>query len=523
MISRAGTLRLGASLSPILWAMTASALFASSAFAVDLIDAVRNQDSSTVQSLLTDGADPNARQPDGATALHWAAYRDNAELVATLLDSGADVDAVNRLGASALYIAAKSGNGDLIEQLLKAGARPDVALELGETPLMTASQTGSVKGVRLLLAAGADVNVRENSRNQTALMWAAAQGHTEVARLLIAAGADLEARSMIRPRLMFSHRSNGGAFDSGFMEKLGGFSPLLFAARQGHVDMAQLLLSSGADVDGTAGNGASPVVLATHSGHTELTVALLEQGADANAMGAGYSALHAAILRGDLVAVEALLEHGADANVRLEKPNAIQRASEDWAFKTEHVGATPYWLAANFREASIMRALADFGADPAATNLEIWSQPRNRGEREDWTPEAIGGFTSAVQAAVSGDSTRARYYVQANPDPVGEEQLALAAVRLAADQGVNLNHADLTESTALHDAARRSLPNIVRELAERGADVNALNGQGRTPLDLALASENRFAQVGSFVGEAPIPGPKASEILQEFGAVRSSQ
>lgn len=490
--------------------------------ASDLIDAARSQNVIAVRSLLAEGADPDASQPDGATALHWAVYRDNLDMVNALLAAGADINSVNRLGASPLYIAAKSGNGELIGRLVDAGADPNLALQMNETPVMTASRSGAVTGVRKLVTAGADVNVRESSRYQTALMWAAAQGHVEVVRALVEAGAELEARSKVRPMLMYTDATNGGAFDQGVMENLGGYTPLLFAARKGHTEVARVLLNAGAKIDGAAGNGTSPLVVATHSGHTKLALELLKKGADANSMGAGYTALHAAILRGDLDSVEALLEHGADPNQRLLKANPVQRASEDWVLKSPLIGATPYWIAASFREPEIMRVLADNGADPLLTNDAQNRRLRSREERfNPPDPETVGGFESAVQAAVRGDSTRQRYYVQANPDPVGEERLALEAVIVAAEHGVNLNHTDFTGSTALHDAAARNLAFVVRELVERGADINAVDGAGRSPLDLAIATERRGA--GILASETPEKrGPSAREVLEELGASRSN-
>lgn len=496
-------------------------LLVPNAFAVDLIDATRKQDLESVRTLLADGADANAAQADGATALHWAAHRENSDLIAALIDAGADVNAANRLGATPLYIAARSGRSDLIQQLLAAGANPNVQLTEGETPIMSASRTGATEGVRDLIASGANVNVIETSRDQSALMWAAAQGHLGVVEELITAGADLEARSKVRPMLMFADATNGGAFDQGVTENLGGYSALLFAARNGHTNVAAALLAAGADIDGQAGNGTSPLVVATHSGHTELALLLLREGANPNSMGAGYTALHAAILRGDLVTTDALLNHGADPNTRLEKANPVQRASEDWALKSPLIGATPYWIAANFREPEIMRRLAQAGADPLLTNNEQYRRLRDRESRTNPPPpEVIGGFASAVHAAVRGDSTRQRFYVQANPDPVGEESLALEAVIVAAEHGVDLNATDFTGSAAIHDAAARNLATVVRELVARGADINLVNGGGRTALDLAEAAERRLGR-GILAQETPeYTGPTARQVLEELGAGR---
>ena len=203
-----------------------------------LIDAARNQDTEQVSQLLADGADPNARQTDGATALHWAAYHENLDLADLLIKAGAAASAVNRLNASPLYLAVRGGNAELTKLLLDAGANPNVTLDMGETPIMTAARAGSAAAVQYLIDSGANVNVREESREQTALMWASAQGHVEVVRVLVEAGASLEARSKVRPMLMFAEATNGGAFDQGVMENLGGYSALLFAARHGQVEIS---------------------------------------------------------------------------------------------------------------------------------------------------------------------------------------------------------------------------------------------------------------------------------------------
>ena len=199
-----------------------------------LIETARHQNAEAVQLLLAAGADPDTRQTDGATALHWAAYQEDVDMLAALVQAGANVNITNRLGASPLYLAAKSGNAELIERLLNAGADPNLTLKIGETPLMTASRAGTVEGVQQMIAAGADVNAHETSREQTALMWAVTQGHVDVVRVLVNAGANLEARSKVRSRLMYAESSNGAAFDQGVVEQLGGLfaSALRGSARQ---------------------------------------------------------------------------------------------------------------------------------------------------------------------------------------------------------------------------------------------------------------------------------------------------
>jgi ankyrin repeat protein len=494
-------------------------------YGADLIDAARNEDSERLRSLLAQGANPNEQQADGATALHWAVHRGDSESVLALLSAGANVNQVNRLGASPLFVAARNGDGALIRQLLEAGAEPDLALQLGETPLMSAARAGTAEGVRALIAAGADVNSAEQSRKQTALMWAVSQGHVTVARLLIEAGANLEARSSVRPMLMFVDGANGGAFDQGVMENLGGYSPLLFAARNGDVAMVRLLLDFGVNVDGLAGNGASPLVVAAHSGHADVATLLLEGGADPNSMEAGYSALHAAILRGDEKLVAALLEAGANANARVEKATPVQRASEDWVLRTSHVSATPYWLAANFREPSIMRVLYDHGADPLLTNDAEYERLRDRESRINPPRDLkiVGGYRSALQAAIAGDSTRGRFYVQANPDPVKEERLTLETARTALNHGVSLEHLDFNDANAMHDAAGRNLGSVVELLIGAGADANARNGRGQTPLDLAIAIEARLQRAVLNIGGPEAPGPSAREVLEAAGALKSEQ
>lgn len=426
-----------------------------------LIDAARTADAARVTALLEQGASANARQADGATALHWAAHWDDAAMAGALVRAGAAVDAANDFGATPLWLAAFNGSATMVAALLSAGADANAALPSGETVLMTASRTGSAKAVRLLASRGADVNAREQSRGQTALMWAVAQQHPDVVEALVALGADVHARSSPRPRRI--HTRTAGFNPAGVVDVVqGGNTPLLFAARQGGLDIAWRLVAAGADVNDAAASGTSALVVAAHSGHTALAAFLLEQGADPNAAEAGYSALHVATLRGDETLAAALLARGADPNAPIRRGSPGRRNSPDYVLEHDVVGATPFWLAAHFAEPGIMRALAAHGADPRVA-----------------LPD--GGATPLMAAVAA----RRRREPGLAPNPAEDERLVLAAAKAAIDAGGDVNAADTAGNTALHTAASRRLDTVVGLLADRGADLHAPNHEGQTPLDAA--------------------------------------
>ena len=162
----------------------------------EVADAAMRRDNAAVRSLVQEGANVNAAQADGATALHWAAYHGNAALAELLLEAGADASAANRNGSTPMWLAANQGNTTVIETLLSGGAGANEALPLGRRPLMLAARAGSVDAVRVLLEDGADPNAGEDERGTTALMQAADQGHADVMALLIEHGADVAARSI---------------------------------------------------------------------------------------------------------------------------------------------------------------------------------------------------------------------------------------------------------------------------------------------------------------------------------------
>jgi ankyrin len=480
-------------------------LTAAGAAASDLrvVEAVKSQDKEAVRLFLKKGADVNTAQADGATALHWAAYWDDRDTADLLIRAGANVNAINDLRVTPLFLASTNGSAAMIDRLLKAGADPNLALSTGETPLMSASRTGNVTAVRLLLMGGANVNATEGSRGQTALMWTVAQGHPQVVQALIEHGADLHARSRVWPQLV---NTEGNAKPTGNLwVEQGGFTPLLFAARNGDLDSARLLLAAGANVNDTAPAGTSALVVATHSGHGALAALLLDRGADPNAAGAGYTALHAALLRGDLELVKALLAHGANPNAPVMRGTPVRRLSADWHLNRALIGATPYWLAAKFAEPSMMHILAANGADPLFV-------------KDGLTPlmVAIVGNSYGTQIGAASDRRGRPYYAGTldEPDPEDEERVTLEAVTVAVELGVDINAADNAGNTALHGAASRRFNTVIQFLAAGGAQLDVKNQRGETPLALAATPRRSVDGVNPPVDD----GQSTVDLLRKLGA-----
>jgi ankyrin repeat protein len=318
-------------------------------------------------------------------------------------------------------------------------------------------------------------------------MWAASERHPQVVRALLETGANVHARSQVRRRRISTAL---GGFDAEAAREIdkGGYTALLFAAQQGTLESVKLLLAAGADVNDTAPEGTSALVVAAHSGHGAVGAYLLEKGADPNAAAAGYTAVHAAILRGDAALLEALLARGADPNAPLVKATPARRNSADYALEFDLIGATPFWLAAQFAEPAIMRLLAAKGADPSYV-----------------TKDGITPVIAAIQA-------RRRVEPGLTSDPVRDERRVLEAVTATVDLGGDVNAANKDGNTPLHTAASRRLTTVIQFLVDRGAKVDVKNQKGQTPLAVASAGAAGRSAPGTPGGNA------AAELLQKLGA-----
>lgn len=425
-------------------------------------DAAERQDWTRVRTLLRQRTNVNAPQPDGMTALHWAAYYDDVAAVRLLLGAGASARSANRYGVTPLSLACTNRNAVIAEALLKAGAEADPAAG-GETPLMTAARTGAAEIVTLLLARGARIDARDDRRGQTALMWAAAEGHAAIVQDFIEAGADFHLRTP------------------------SGFNALLFAVREGRIDTVRVLLRAGADVNepipvegrrrGYGGPlpkaGATPLLIAVTNAHYELASVLLDAGANPNADLPGYTVLHAitAVRKpgvGDndpppdgsgsmtsIDLVKKLAARGANLNARMTKKANLNNT------RLNEIGATPFMLAANTADAELMKTLVSLGADPLLPNA-------------DNTPPLF---------AAAGLASRSP-----GEDP-GTEDEVLDAVQVALTFGADINAVDKNGETAMHAAAYKNLPKVVKLLASKGAKVTVWNKEDRfgwTPLAIAV-------------------------------------
>jgi ankyrin repeat protein len=360
---------------------------------------------------------------------------------------------------------------------------------------MVAARTGRVETVRALLAHGADVDALEKAHDQTALMWAAANRHADVVQALVEAGADLQARSRVRLRKVYLP-SRGASYRLSFEEHIsrgdieerqqGGFTPLLFVAQQGDVESAGVLLSAGADVNDAAPIGWSALVIAAFKNQTEVGRLLLRAGADPNAAEAGFTALHAAVLRSDLGLVHALLSAQADPNVRMTQATGARRQSGDYGFSTDVIGATPFYLAARYGEVEIMRTLAAHGADlrfqmPDGTTPMMVAMQVDRVNSLDLENAGNGGL---------GRDRRGRqvyFRLSDTRSPADVEREVAEMVELIIDGGGDPNAADASGNTPLHYAARNGLNRVVELLVDHGAAVTARNRSRETPAEAAEA------------------------------------
>ncbi len=477
-----------------------------------LLDAAERGDrAAALRALAVKGTNPNQPGPDGTTAIMYAAANDDLELVRALIRAGADVTLKNQLGTSAITEAAIIGSTPIIDALLKAGADPNFTNPEGETPLMAVARGGNVDAARLLVEARADVNARESFGGQTALMWAAAQRQPEMVKFLASKGADLNARGVVRQwerKVIKEPRPKD-------MSK-GGFTPLLYAAREGCVDCARHLIAAGADPDLEDPERITPLNMALLNLHFELATFMVQAGADLDKwdlfgrspvyMAADVSTLPvkgngAMAVIPSLDSVTALdvarmmLEKGANPNIRLKRRPPYRDVPQDRGGDSIlSQGATPLLRAARAGDAPMVALLLKHGAlvdlpskegvTPlmAAAGVEFGDRV-TRG-RNRTTEGVLETMTLLIDA---GANVNATMVTERRAGATGEptSQAAAYAINLRGRPSQVPSPFAVPHQTAVHGAAQRGFTEFVKFLAERGADLAMKDANGRTPLDLA--------------------------------------
>jgi ankyrin len=547
------------------------AVFSRAAGKSDVADAAMKGDHAAVRTLIVQKADVNAPQVDGATALHWAMYRNDTELADMLIGAGANVKAANRDGVTPLAMAALYGNPAMILKLLKAGADSKEVGPNGQTALMLAARNGNADAVKVLIEGGANLNARETLRGTTALMWAVEQRHPAAVKALLDGGADYKMKSggaglprnYLAPRVNTAavkqaqeryaraaangrtyeeqlkwERENGqfsgpptigeqlarfqngqpaaaeaqqqpqaaqpaatgrgrgrggagrggaGAAAGGAGERRGagedetddnevvvaglvgsgggGLTALVFAAREGDLESAKLLIAAGADVNQTTEYAWTPLLTATNNRHYALGEYLIQHGADVNKANKGnWTPLYLAtdnrnIEGGDypvpkpdidhLEYIKFLLEHGADPNGRA-KDNTLTRTifTMQWFFED---GCTPFVRASQSSDTDLMQLLLDWGADPFI-----------RTEFGDTALTAAGGI-GWVEGVTYERSAKENF----------------EAVKMLVYLGLDVNGANNDGRTALMGAALKGRNDVVQFLVDHGAKLDQRDNGSR--------------------------------------------
>jgi uncharacterized protein len=493
-----------------------AAVLANAAHGADagLAEAAKSRDMETVRALVRKHVDVNAPSMDGTPALHWIVRVQDHETARLLIKAGADADLANRYGVRPLHLAIANADLEMIRLLLQAGADPKSSAATGETCLMMAARVGMAGAVQALLEKGAPVDERDALFQQTPLMFAVRSGSTDVVRLLIEHRADVNAQTRTgKPPAFRLPSSNSGSKGAGIVRggwpergerdpTPGAKTPLLYAAREGHVEIAQLLLKAGAELDKADADGVTPLLMAILNDQLPLARLFVERGANVNATDwYGQTPVFAAVDIRNLDVPGPTRENGVDRDAALElikmllargaDPNARTREyppQRRWITRlgslswVDFTGQTPFLRAALAGDVTVMKLLIEHKADP---NIATFNG------------------TTPLAAAAGVNWTVSQTYDE------GPEHL-LEAVKLACSLGNDVNAANSMGVRAIHGAANRGSDEIIRFLVAQGATLDPADKEGRTPLT--------WAQGVFLATHPPQPKPQTIALLEQLAA-----
>ena len=475
-------------------AVIAAIAFSHSLFAAvperAVIEAARDDNQALVAGLLGRGADVNAQEPDGSTALAWAAIRANADVARTLLGAGADPNLANSYGIGPLSLAIENAAQEIVRLLLDNGANPSVPRENGETPLMTATRMNQVDVIKLLLSHGADANAREMRFGQTALMWAA--GNPAAVGLLLEHGADVSVTTStwdvaytIYIPTTFTLGKTGIPWnnDGMYVSKQGGQNALFFAVQERDLESARLLTDAGLDINETTADGTTPLLAALYK-----WVPLNREFVPGT--GAPATSGSSQVFGPDLAMARFLLDRGAlvsKADTAGYTPLHGAALAVAWAVRSEDKGG-----GGAYRRAPALLSLNHSGSKESPFSEE----------------EAL----EIVERLLDGGADPNRQTIYPTPGPVGD---------------VRINPAP-PGSAALHIAANSGSVELIRLLIKRGADPNLLRKDGHTPLSVAvvagdLAMVRELTELGADVSNRYDPHDKIPDPVEAVTLARQGQ
>jgi ankyrin repeat protein len=483
-----------------------------------MVSAAEREDWAAVHELLQKGIAVDVQGPDGSTALLWATHNRSLQSVRGLIAAGADPNLANQYGISPLLEACRQGNAAIAFALLSARANPSQPGTEGETPLMAASATGNLELAQKLVALGVNVNAKERVQDQTALMWASEAGHTEVVRALLAASADPNA--IARPNSL----PRVGRLDAGRMwvdHSSGGLSTLMFAAREGRLDVVRELVKAGASLNYANPDGMTALMIAVINDHLDVAGMLLESGANPND-GSLYETVLLHNLRVNSTAGDATRPRPAHENRTapldfMARLLATGADPERLASHTMHIDGTgtpgpvknsALRLALTAEDVVALRLFLAKGADP--------NRLLDNGETPLMTAIEGGGPVGGFGFGVPPGAYR---FVDSH-DPID-------ALGLLLDAGADVNAVTASGDTAMHSAAQAGNLAVIRLLAARGASVTAKDNAGLTPLDFAEGKRPPGANSGRRGGgpEGRGGGPKSEAValLHQLMGLREEQ
>jgi ankyrin repeat protein len=519
----------------------------------DVADAVMNGNRAALQSLLQQKADVNAPQVDGATALHWAVYRNDVDIARLLIQAGAKVDTANREGITPLFMASLYGNTDMLSTLLTAGADAKQKGPHGETMVMLAARNGSPESVKLLLQEGADVNAREPARGTTALMWAVEQKHPAAVKALLEAGADFRAKSGAAglPRNYIAQKVNTANVETAMKRwaeavKNGRTYEQQLAFEEANGKKVQRLLpdfskddlptiakfvvqaASFADID-TILDFITPQLAAAGKDVDELNRLVRQEAAEAQANagdsdvvvaglvgrgGGGLTAMIFAAREGDLESAKLLAAAGADVN------------------QTTEYGWTPLLTATNNRHYKLAAWLVEHGANVNTANKGGWTPlylatdnrnieggdfpvPRPDMDHLEYIKVLLDHAANPNLPAKDNTLTRTiftmQWFFEAGATPFvraaqsGDVELMKLLLAHGADPKIPTEFGDTALAAAAgigwvegvtYEHSVKENVEAVKMLLDLGLDVNSANRDGRTPLmGAALKGRNEVVQL----------------------------